>query len=284
MPHFNAARARWGVHWHMIGAQKSLVEILLLEFPQFRLKLVLQSHREFRRKPDKLPPTLRTSSNSKPILAGVDIASEISLAMSRCSLTELIVASTLSMLLGKKKGIKVGISHENVHVCVRAGATHSPLWMSLSALAPLRITSSVLALMFADSNVLTCTSSCNRIPASLSRSASCIFFRLSAAVAANYQKSKEKELHAIQSSHQLRLLARRKGKVKERRTVLVGDGIGFRRRKVLCYLSLKVLLLLLDHHELLAQGDDCIACGLLGIASSGEVAHKRSHHDEYEMV
>ena len=56
MPHFDAARARWGVHWHMIGAQKSLVEILLLEFPQFRLKLVLQSHREFRRKPDKLPP------------------------------------------------------------------------------------------------------------------------------------------------------------------------------------------------------------------------------------
>jgi hypothetical protein len=43
MSHFDAARTRWGVHWHMIRAEKSLVEILLLEFPQFRLKLVLQA-------------------------------------------------------------------------------------------------------------------------------------------------------------------------------------------------------------------------------------------------
>lgn len=64
------------------------------------------------------------------------------------------------------------------------------------------------------------------------------------------------------------------------RTVLVGDGIGFCRREILCYLTMKVLLLLLDHHELLAQRDDCISCGLLGIAPSGEVAHERGHHDE----
>lgn len=68
--------------------------------------------------------------------------------------------------------------------------------------------------------------------------------------------------------------------MKKRRTGLVGDGIGFCRREVLCYLSLKMLLLLLDHHELLAQRDNCIARCLLGITSSGEVAHKRSHHDE----
>src|SRR6266404_6084409 len=64
------------------------------------------------------------------------------------------------------------------------GETRIPLWMSLSAPAPLRITSSVLAFIFADSSVFTCTSSCNRVPESFSRSDSCIFFRLSAAVAA----------------------------------------------------------------------------------------------------
>jgi hypothetical protein len=42
MPHFDAARTRLGVHWYMIGAQESLVEILLLELPQFRLELVLR--------------------------------------------------------------------------------------------------------------------------------------------------------------------------------------------------------------------------------------------------
>jgi hypothetical protein len=42
MPHFDTARTRWGVHWNMIGAQESLVEILLLEFPQFRLEFVLR--------------------------------------------------------------------------------------------------------------------------------------------------------------------------------------------------------------------------------------------------
>jgi hypothetical protein len=41
MPHFDAARTRWGVHWHMIRAQESLVEIILLELSQFRLELVL---------------------------------------------------------------------------------------------------------------------------------------------------------------------------------------------------------------------------------------------------
>ena len=47
------------------------------------------------------------------------------------------------------------------------------------------------------------------------------------------------------------------------RTVLVGDGIGFRRREVLRYLALKVLLLLLDHHELFSQRDDRVARSLL---------------------
>ena len=42
MPHFDAARTRWGVHWDMIGAQESFVEVLLLELPQFRLELVLR--------------------------------------------------------------------------------------------------------------------------------------------------------------------------------------------------------------------------------------------------
>jgi hypothetical protein len=42
MPHFDAARTRWGVHWYMIGAQESFVEIVLLEFPQFCLELVLR--------------------------------------------------------------------------------------------------------------------------------------------------------------------------------------------------------------------------------------------------
>ena len=64
------------------------------------------------------------------------------------------------------------------------------------------------------------------------------------------------------------------------RTVLVGNSIGFCRREILCYLTLEVLLFLLDHHELFAQRDDCISCGLLGIAPSGEVAHERGHHDE----
>lgn len=58
------------------------------------------------------------------------------------------------------------------------------------------------------------------------------------------------------------------------RTVLVGDGIGFCRREVLRYLPLKVLLLLLDHHELFSQRDNGVARGLLGIAPAGEVAHE----------
>jgi hypothetical protein len=43
MPHFDAARTRWGVHWYMVCAQKSLVEILLLEFPKLSLEIVLQA-------------------------------------------------------------------------------------------------------------------------------------------------------------------------------------------------------------------------------------------------
>jgi hypothetical protein len=42
MSYFDAARTRWGVHWHMIRAEEPLVEILLLEFPQFRLEIVLK--------------------------------------------------------------------------------------------------------------------------------------------------------------------------------------------------------------------------------------------------
>lgn len=62
------------------------------------------------------------------------------------------------------------------------------------------------------------------------------------------------------------------------RTGLVGDGIGFRRGEVLRYLTLKVLLLLLDHHELFSQRDNRVARSLLGIAPTGKVAHERSHH------
>ena len=62
------------------------------------------------------------------------------------------------------------------------------------------------------------------------------------------------------------------------RTVLVGNGIGFRRREVLRYLTLKVLLLLLDHHELFSQRDNRVARSLLRVALPGKVAHERSHH------
>lgn len=58
------------------------------------------------------------------------------------------------------------------------------------------------------------------------------------------------------------------------RTALVGDGIGFRRSELLRYLTLEVLLLLLDHHELFSQRDDRVTRGLLGIAPAGKVAHE----------
>src|SRR5713226_4694601 len=100
MPHFDAAWTRWSVHWHMIGAQESFVEIVLLEFPQFCLELVLQSHHESRHQTSAPSTSIqRTSSISSPRLAVVDIVSELSLATSRCSLMEFIVASTLSMVL-----------------------------------------------------------------------------------------------------------------------------------------------------------------------------------------
>lgn len=62
------------------------------------------------------------------------------------------------------------------------------------------------------------------------------------------------------------------------RTVLVGDSIGLCRREILRYLTLKVLLLLLDHHELFSQQDNGVARALLGIAPASEVAHERCHH------
>jgi hypothetical protein len=61
---------------------------------------------------------------------------------------------------------------------------------------------------------------------------------------------------------------------KGRRTVLVGDGIGLRRREVLRYLTLQVLLLLLDRHELFSQQDDRVARRLLGVSPAGKVAHE----------
>ena len=42
IPHFDAARTRWGVDWYMIGTQESFVEILLLELPQLCLEVVLR--------------------------------------------------------------------------------------------------------------------------------------------------------------------------------------------------------------------------------------------------
>jgi len=64
------------------------------------------------------------------------------------------------------------------------------------------------------------------------------------------------------------------GGKRTRRTVLVGDGIGLRRREVLRYLTLQVLLLLLDHHELFSQRDNRVARSLLGVSLAGKVAHE----------
>ena len=91
----------------MIRAEKSLVEILLLQFREFVLEFVLQVieipvSRRDKAAPPPLPsayPCVRTSSIWMPALSGLDMASEISFARSRCSLMAVIVASTLSMLL-----------------------------------------------------------------------------------------------------------------------------------------------------------------------------------------
>ena len=42
MPGVDAARTRWGVHWHMICVHESFVEVLLLELRQLCLEIVLQ--------------------------------------------------------------------------------------------------------------------------------------------------------------------------------------------------------------------------------------------------
>lgn len=55
--------------------------------------------------------------------------------------------------------------------------------MLLSASEPFFMAAMVSALMFALSSVLTCISSCSRVPAIRSISCSCAFFRFSACVA-----------------------------------------------------------------------------------------------------
>lgn len=56
-------------------------------------------------------------------------------------------------------------------------------WMTLSASEAFFIAAMVSALRLADSSVLTCSSSCIRVPASRSISVSFIFLRFRAAVA-----------------------------------------------------------------------------------------------------
>jgi hypothetical protein len=42
LPRIDTARTRWSVHWHMICAHKSFVEVILLELRQLCLELLLK--------------------------------------------------------------------------------------------------------------------------------------------------------------------------------------------------------------------------------------------------
>jgi hypothetical protein len=99
MPGVDAARTRWDVHWHMICGHESFVEALLLELRQLCLEIILQVTLYVSPLLSPSRHGLRTSSTSTPEFAGLDINSEISFAMSRCSLMAFIVSSTLLIVL-----------------------------------------------------------------------------------------------------------------------------------------------------------------------------------------
>jgi len=68
------------------------------------------------------------------------------------------------------------------------GSTNRFPWITFSASDAFFIAAIVSAFRFADSSVFTCISSCNRVPARRSSSASLAFFRFNAAVAAGPQR------------------------------------------------------------------------------------------------
>ena len=116
------------------------------------------------------------TSSISVVYKGIAIVSAISVASSRCSLSSAIVVSTLSIVL------RSAINTEKF--CKKdKRKTYRPPCIIFNASAAFFIAAIVSAFMFADSNVFTCISRCNRLSPSRLSSVSCIFFRFSAAVA-----------------------------------------------------------------------------------------------------